>query len=385
MLNIEKWKVILIIALCVLGVIYAVPNVLPAKQQAWLEQNMPAWMPSKTINLGLDLRGGSHLLLQADTRQVIADRIDSMADTARSEMRKDDIDYTGGIKTKRDGISFQLTNPEKDRDAAYKITRALELFSEIDIANDGTVDVTLDDKAMTEIKKKVISQSIEIVRRRVDETGTKEPLIQQQGADRIVVQLPGVDNPEEIKKLLVKTAQMTFHLVDESAGVGSKKYPMREAPGQSMPLKRKVLTGDMLTDSQPSYDDRGPVVTLAFNAIGAKKFCDLSGENIGKTFAIVLDGEIISAPYFQAKICGGRAQISGKFTPQETSELALLLRAGALPAPLAFVEERTVGPTLGADSIAAGKLASIVAFVLLSRPRRRALPLPARPCAGAAP
>lgn len=368
MLNIERWKIILALVLSVLGVLYALPNALPQQQQTFLEEKMPSWLPSKTVNLGLDLRGGSHLLLQADTRKVISDRMDSLEDSVRSEMRKDSIGYTD-LKTKRDGISFKLRDPAKDRDAARKIVRQVEQLSAIDVSDDGTVEVTLDESAINAIKKQVIGQSIEIVRRRIDETGTKEPVIQQQGADRIVVQLPGVDDPEYIKELLGRTAKMTFHLRDETAlaaGPATRKLPMRESPGQDMIVKKRPsLTGDMLTDSQPGYDQQGPVVTMRFNATGTKKFCDLSRENTGKVFAIVLDDEIISAPYFREPICGGSGQISGKFTVKEASDLALLLRAGALPAPLQVVEERTVGPTLGSDSIAAGKYAAVVAFVLV--------------------
>jgi preprotein translocase subunit SecD len=367
MLHIEKWKVILVLVLSLLGVLYALPNVLSQDRQAWLESHMPSWLPSRAVNLGLDLQGGSHLLLEADVKAVFAERMESMVDAARTEMRKQNIGYAD-LVTKRDGIAFRLRAPEKDREAAYKIARGLEQGATIDIAADGAVSVTLSEGAFNEIKSQVIGQSIEIVRRRIDESGTKEPIIQRQGADRIVVQLPGVDNPEHIKALLGKTAKMSFHLLDSDAGMGkpgagSRRLPMRDMPGEGIAIKKKIIiSGDMLVDSQPSFSENQPVVSFRFNPIGAKKFCEVTRDNVGRPFAIVLDDEIISAPVIRDAICGGSGIISGNFTVKEAQDLSLLLRAGALPAPLNVVEERSVGPTLGSDSVASGKTAALAAF-----------------------
>jgi preprotein translocase subunit SecD len=370
MLRFERWKIIFVLLLTVLGVLYAAPNVASPQTRAWLATHMPSWLPSSTVNLGLDLQGGSYLLLEADTKTVINDRLDSMVDSARTEMRKENIGYTD-LTARRDGLTFKLRNPAQDRDAASKIARNLEQKAEVHIGDDGTVDVTLGEEALNDINTHVVEQSIEIVRRRIDETGTKEPVIQRQGSDRIVVELPGLDDPQGIKDLLGRTAKMTFHLVDldVAAGAispGSQKLPMRDEHGQSIIVKKHaVLSGDMLTDSQPGFDQNGePDVSFKFNAIGARKFCDVTKENVGKPFAIVLDEEVISAPRINDEICGGSGQITGSFTVKEAHDLSLLLRAGALPAPLNVVEERSVGPTLGSDSVASGKMAA--SFALLS-------------------
>jgi len=370
MLHIEKWKVVFILALTVLGILYAAPNVMSLQTKTWLTENVPSWMPSSTVNLGLDLQGGSHLLLEADTKVVVSDRLDSMVDAARTEMRKQDIGYVD-LGTTRDGLTFKLRNPAQDHDAAYKIARNLEQKAEINIGDDGQVNVTLGEDALKAINTQVINQSIEIVRRRIDETGTKEPVIQRQGSNRIVVQLPGVDDPERIKALLGRTAKMSFHLLDMDAptgtiSAGSRKLPMRENPGQSVIIKKRVMiSGDMLIDSQPSFEQGAPVVSFRFNAIGAKRFCEVTRDNVGKPFAIVLDDEVISAPVIRDAICGGGGIISGNFTVKEAHDLSLLLRAGALPAPLNVVEERSVGPTLGSDSVASGKTAAMVAMACI--------------------
>mgnify|MGYP000846665776 CR=1 FL=1 len=372
MLHVEKWKIYLTILLCILGVAYAVPNMLSAERQAWLQTSLPGWLPNKTINLGLDLQGGSHLLLQVNIKPVLVERMEAMVESARSDMRREKIGFSD-IGATDNGITFRLKDVAKDRDAAYKIARSLDNRADVRIDNSsGIVSVTLDERAMDDIKAQIVSQSIEIVRRRVDESGTKEPIIQRQGTDRIVVQLPGVDDPQRIKDLIGKTAKLTFHLLDEDAmvtgrsGPSSLKLPLREAPNQMVIVRKRVMvTGEMLTDAQPSMDQQGPVVAFQFDSIGAKRFCEVSKENIGKPFAIVLDKEVISAPVIQSAICGGRGQISGGFTVKETADLALLLRAGALPAELKVVEERSVGPTLGSDSVASGKKAAVYGFAIV--------------------
>lgn len=372
MLHIEKWKIIFVLIISLLGVAYAVPNILPATQQAWLQANVPSWLPSKTVNLGLDLRGGSHLLLEADTKKVFTQRIDAMEDGARSSLRRDGISFTD-MQTVDNGISFKLVDLGKDRDSATKIARDLEENTDVAVAEDGTVSAVLTEVGIKAINKSTLSKSIEVIRRRIDETGTKEPLIQQQGDSRIVVQVPGVENPDDIKALLGKTGEMSFHLLDENAGTtgelsaGSMRVPFRDRPGQMIAIKKRAaVLGDKLVDSQPTFDrDGSSVVSFRFNSVGSKQFCDITTENIDKPFAIKLDKEVISAPVIRSAICGGTGQISGNFTTKEANDLSLMLRAGALPAPLKIVEERSVGPTLGSDSIAAGKHAAIVAFVLV--------------------
>jgi len=371
MLHFDRWKVILILFLTVAGILYALPNALPAAQKDWLAANVSDWLPSKTVNLGLDLRGGSHLLLEADTKAVIAERLQSMVEAARTELRKQDIGYTD-LNSTDNSVTFRLRDYAKDHDAVYKIMRGVEDKSDISIGADGAVRMTLTEAAINDINSQIMNQSIEIVRRRIDESGTKEPLIQRQGADRIVVQLPGIDNPEHVKELIGKTAKMSFHLLDfdsvgNHAGPGAQKLPMRGKEGESLIIKKRVMvSGDMLVDSQPTFDRDAPVVSFRFNSLGAKKFCDVTRDNVGKPFAIVLDDEIISAPVIRDAICGGQGIISGSFDVKEAADLALLLRAGALPAPLKVVEERSVGPTLGADSVASGKKACVMALAFVT-------------------
>ncbi len=373
MLHIEKWKIVLTAIIALFGVLYASPNIVAPETQAWLSENAPGWVPSETVNLGLDLQGGSHILLEADTSVILKDRLNSMVDGARSELRKQNIGYTK-LSAKKHGISFILRNPSKDKSAAYKIARNLDEKAEVLTGGNGQIDVILSEQAITIINKQVISQSIEIIRRRVDETGTKEPIIQRQGDNRIVVQLPGIDDPERVKDLIGKTAKMTFHLTDLKAmasskskiSIGSKRLSMRDDKNRKVVIKKRViLSGEMLTDSQPTFQQGRPVVSFKFNAIGAKRFCNITKKNVGKPFAIVLDNEVISAPVIQDSICGGAGIISGSFDVKEAHDLSLLLRAGALPAPLNVVEERSVGPTLGSDSVESGKVAAVIGLILI--------------------
>ena len=367
MLNVQKWKIVLSLVLVVLGIIYAAPNLMSQATRDKIEATN-SWLPYRAMNLGLDLQGGSHLLLQVDLKSVMGDRLDSMADAARSELRKGDITYSN-LSSTRDGITLTLKDPARDRDAAYKILRGLDAGTDIKIDTEtGKVDVVLSEQGMTDIRTQVVNQSIEIVRRRIDETGTREPVIQRQGSDRIVLQLPGVDDPARIKDLLGRTAKLGFHLLDGEAmraGPSSRSLPMQDGTGEVIVKKRALITGDMLVDSQPGFDRNAPVVTFRFNAVGARNFCNATRENIGKPFAIVLDEQVISAPVIQDAICGGSGQIFGNFTVKEAADLSLLLRAGALPAPLEVVEERSVGPSLGSDSVESGKMASYVAFAFV--------------------
>jgi len=314
--------------------------------------------------LGLDLQGGSHLLLQADIAGVVKQRTEDIVSSARGELRKENIPYQS-IAPVENGVKLVLES-EDDASAAGKILRRSDENLVIE-AEGVVVQGVFDEKGLKHIADQTMGQSIEIVSRRVNETGTKEPIIQRQGDDRILVQLPGMDNPERIKQLLGKTAKLTFHLVSMTGeGAGVRTLPMHNEPGQTLPINRRpLLTGDMLTNAQPTFQDGAPIVSFKLNALGARKFCDVTRENVEKPFAVVLDGEIITAPRINEAICGGSAVISGSFSVQEASDLALLLRAGALPTTLTIVEERTVGPSLGSDSVEAGKIATLVAFLLI--------------------
>ncbi len=365
MIYIPRWKIALVIATCLIGILYALPNVLSKDTQAWMSASLPEWMPHNTVNLGLDLQGGSHLLLEVDLASVIKDRSDSLVQGIRPDLRDAKIGYTQIAVIPEGGIRIKL----RDAGDASKVRKSLRtLDSDLDVAdkdNGATLEATYGAAALKKISDKTIEQSIEIIRRRVDETGTREPAIQRQGDNRIILQIPGLDNPERIKELLGRTAKLTFHLVGDTGG--GRSLPLQDHPGQNITIQRQwMLTGDMLTDAQPGFGQGGnPVVTFRLNGMGTKRFCDVTRDNVSKPFAIVLDGTVISAPTINEPFCGGSAQISGNFTLQEATDLSLLLRAGALPAPLHVVEERTVGPTLGADSVKAGMKACIYAFVFV--------------------
>ncbi|MGM0422117.1 MAG: protein translocase subunit SecD [Pseudomonadota bacterium] len=361
-------KKVFVLLVCLWGILYALPNVLPETTRQNMAE-LSGWLPSKTISLGLDLQGGSHILMQVEMDSLIDERIESLMDGAVSEFRDDDIAFERPTKIEN-GFQIRLVNTEQDREAAYKIASGLEENLEVETNDNGIVTVQYGLMGLTEIQDQTISQSLEIVRRRIDETGTKEPVIQRQGTDRILLQLPGVDDPEEIKRLLGRTAKLSFHLVDENATSrtrDTKLLPMREQPGQRIAVNRRsMISGDMITNAQPAFDQNNrPIVSFQLNAVGAKRFCDVTTEHTKEPFAIVLDKEVVSAPVIQSRICGGRGQISGGFSVEEATNLAILIRAGALPAPLKIMEERTVGPSLGADSIEAGKTASLVGLALV--------------------
>ncbi|NCC21317.1 MAG: protein translocase subunit SecD [Alphaproteobacteria bacterium] len=372
MVYIARWKAIAIVVVCVLGLLYAAPNMMSRDARLWMQENLPSWMPTQSVNLGLDLQGGSHLLLEVDVASVFRERSQGLVDSVRPELRESRIGYTRITALPQGGMRLTLREPVKAEEAR-KIIRGVQEGLEISVSGNGVVEAIFSEALRKEITDQTISQSIEIVRRRVDETGTREPVIQRQGEDRILIQLPGLDDPQRIKDLLGKTAKLTFHLVDQSGlsegrpSAGSKVYPMAEDPARTISVERRaLLSGDMLTSASFCTGQYGDsAVCFRFNNIGARRFCDITRENVNKPFAIVLDDEVITAPNINEPICGGSGQITGNFTVQEANDLALLLRAGALPAPLNVLEERTVGPSLGEDSVEAGKNASLLGFALV--------------------
>ncbi len=375
MIHFPKWKILLIVAILIGGLATAAPNFVPVK----ITDSLPDWVPHQRISLGLDLQGGSHLLLEVEADVVIRERLEASVDAVRQELRKARILYER-IGIVGNGIGVTIKNAA-DVEKARGLLRTVDPDMTLQVVEGGRIQLTLKEEAVRARRSAAIEQSIEIVRRRIDETGVREPTIQRQGEDRILVQLPGLDDPDRIKSLLGKTAKMTFHLLDDRNTVadaqagrvppGSRLMPGAEEQTRrgSSPMylvqKRVMVSGDTLVDSQPSFDQRTnePIVSFRFDSVGAKRFGDVTSKNVGKPFAIVLDGKVISAPVIREPILGGTGQISGGFTVQAAKDLALLLRAGALPAPLTVLEERTVGPGLGADSIAAGKMACAVALV----------------------
>ena len=376
MVRIERWKAYLITFICVLGVIYTAPNfyIGPGGDP----DGVPSWVPSKTINLGLDLQGGAHLLLEVDTDSVLKEHFETTADSLKKSLRIAKI-KTLNYTASGSQISFKVADLLQQDDVRELLIS--DFGTDIAFTNDnGAFKIRLSDQYIKERETYTLEQSIEIVRRRVDETGTREPVIQRQGTNRIVLQLPGIDDPERIKGLLGKTAKLTFHLVDventskifsdpnaripvTSIKVPASSDERASTSQQSYVLKRRALiTGDMLIDASPSFSEGRPVVSFRLDSRGAKIFGKTTTDNVGRPFAIVLDNEVISAPNIQSPILGGQAIITGTFTTQEVNDLSLLLRAGALPAPLKILQENTVGPGLGQDSIDAGKLACMVGF-----------------------
>jgi len=367
MVNIARWKIILVLIICVLGFAYSTPNVMGPSLLAAAQEKLPSWLPTKTVNLGLDLRGGAHILYEVEVGVVFKERADLMVQDLRTQLRKEKIGYTR-IGTIPNGVRVTLRN-QGDSEKVRKILRSTNQNIGVLSAKDGkTVEATLNEAGIKLVQDQALSQSIEIVRRRVDELGTTEPSIQRQGEDRILLQVPGADS-EDLKRIIGKTAKMSFHLVsDLQGGAGGRALPMAEDPSRKLTIERRALiTGDMLDNARPSFQQGAPVVSFRLNSTGARRFCDVTRNNVSKPFAIVLDNEIISAPTIREPICGGQGVISGGFTVQKASDLALLLRAGALPAPMKVLEERSVGPSLGADSVEAGKIASLIglAFVLV--------------------
>lgn len=379
MLVTTRWKVIVIVAICLFGFIYAAPNFLTREQA----ERIPSWLPHQQINLGLDLQGGSHLLLEVDVDAVIKERLGNLADSIRSTLRAERLAVTGVTVDGLEGVSFRVTDRARFTTEIRDKIQQLDPAAALRVADDGTIAMRLDQRQLADQKRSALAQSIEIIRRRIDEVGTRDPTIQAEGVDRILVQLPGLREPERIKALLGKTAKLNFHLLDTSMSAaearasgnvpsGSMILPGERAgaDGQA-PLylvkRRVIVSGERLTDAQPGTNSQTGewVVNFRFDSTGGRQFGNATKENVGQPLAIILDNRVISAPVIREPILGGSGQISGSFNVQSANDLAVLLRAGALPAPLNVIEERTVGADLGTDSITAGSVASVIGVLLV--------------------
>ena len=404
MLQIPLWKRVMIWGLVFFGLLLASPNGFyttveqhndaaqaielgedTAENRALVEQ-WPGWMPSSLVNLGLDLRGGAHLLAEVQVEDVYASRIEGMWPEIRDLLRAERA-RIGPIRlqpSEDPELRVRLVqNPEEVtyaatlvRSLAQPVASLTEVAAtDIEVTTQGSdILVRLSEAERRATDERTVRQSLEIVRRRIDEVGTREPTIQRQGADRILIQVPGIGSAAELKAIIGTTAQLTFNPVvgrttdpQDRVGAGNEILPSLDEPGVFYIVEAApVVTGEDLVDAQPDFDQNGrPAVSFRFNPSGARAFGDYTLENIGNPFAIVLDNEVVSAPVIQAHIAGGSGIITGQFTIEDTTNLAVLLRAGALPAELEFLEERTIGPELGADSIAAGQIACIVAFALV--------------------
>ena len=362
MYKLSKSRIILILAVCFLGIFFAIPNVISNSDA------LPKWW--QPVNLGLDLHGGSNLLLEVKVDDVIKERMSSIEDSARQILRENKIRYQN-LNAGADSVKVKIENANS-RNKAANLFRKIDDGIQATENADGEIEIKYSDVELNKLKMKIVDQSIEIVRRRIDELGTKEPVIQSQGVDRIVVQLPGLQNPEYVKTLLGKTAKMSFHLVDSRSSAAEARRGKLSASsrliqgseGETYVIGRKpVVSGENLVDAQPSFQEGEAVVSFKFNSLGGKKFGEVTKNNIGERLAIVLDNEVISAPTIQSAILGGSGIISGNFTVKSANDLALLLRSGALPAPLEVLEERTVGAGLGSDSIREGIVASIIGLI----------------------
>jgi preprotein translocase subunit SecD len=377
MLHFPTWKVTLVVVICALGVIFTVPNLLPSAAL----QRLPDWLPRRQVSLGLDLRGGSYLLYRVDMSSVVHDQLNNIVDALRDELLDRHIGYSGGLNVTGDHIVFGVRDPDQVDDVRAAVAKvAPEL--RMTVGKDDDVSLGFSPTALDARTADAVSRSIEIIRRRIDEAGVKEPTIEREGNDRIVVELPGVADPQRLKQLIGKTAKLTFQLVDTGASVeqalGGHLPPGDEllataqedgsvfAPRRYVVRDRIIVGGGSLTDAQPTFQGNEPVVSFTFDGLGARRFAEATREHVGEPLAIVLDNKIISAPVIREPILDGRGVISGNFTVQSASDLALLLRAGALPAPLTTLEERTVGPGLGADSIRDGELSCLVAVALVA-------------------
>ena len=377
MVGMAKWKIWTILLLVGFGVVFAAPNLVPPDKA----EQIPSWLPHHQVSLGLDLLGGSYLLLQVDVDAVMKERLTNMVDSVRTAMRKDRIAITNLHAEGKSAVAFRVRDAP-DLDKARDAVRNIDATTQVTTQADGTLAIQFNKRDIADLNRKTLTQSIEIVRRRMDQTGTKEASIQTQGIDRIVVQLPGLKDPERVKDLLGKTAKLTFHLLDldnsvaEASGgrvpPGDELLPSDEPgpggkPTMYLVQRRVLVSGDRLTDAQPGTNPQTGqwVVNFTFDGVGTRQFGDVTRDNVGKPFAVVLDGKVITAPVIREPILGGRGQISGSFNAQSASDLAVLLRAGALPAPLKVIEERSIGPGLGADSIRAGVYSCVAGFTLV--------------------
>ena len=400
------WKRILILLVCGWGIAAATPNLFYAQVErhndaasaieaaggtAAAEQETalaewPGFLPSALMNLGLDLRGGAHLLAEVKVEDVYKTRMDSLWPEVRDALR-DLRDQVGAVRrapSPDDVLRVTIENPD-GMAAAVEAVRGLGSSvitltgvgqSTIDVTSEGNdIVVQLSQAEKQATDERTIQQSLEIIRRRVDEAGTREPTIQRQGEDRILIQVPGIGSAQELKQLIGQTAKLTFNAVvsrttDAGATPGPRNVllPSLDEDGVYYIIEQSpVVSGEDLVDAQPSFDQNGkPAVSFRFDTTGARKFGDYTAANIGAPFAIVLDGEVISAPVIQSHIPGGSGIITGSFTVEDSTRLAVLLRAGALPAEMNFLEERTIGPELGQDSIDAGKTAALIGMVAVA-------------------
>ena len=384
MLRFTKTKIAVTLGIVLLGLILAVPSLFSKEERHAYLKAVPSWVPSflvpqRAIVLGLDLQGGSHLLLEVDRNDLVRTQSTQLRDDVRRSLREVNVTPTGGIQITPRGVQVRIADEAartralpKLRELSQPITSAVlgqTGARTLDIVDgqDGLVQLNFTEAGLTDRTRRAVDQAIEVVRRRIDPTGTVEPSIQRQGADRILVQIPGLQDPSEIKNNL-NPAKLEFRLLGDAGSTDTEMLPSRDQGGQRVPVERRIIVaGSELTDAQPGFDSRTnePIVNFRFTLKGAQAFAEATTQNVGRPLAIVLDGEVISAPRILQPITGGAGQISGRFTVEEVNRLSIQLRSGALPAKLTIVEARTVGPGLGSDSIKAGFWATVYAAIFV--------------------
>lgn len=374
----SRWRVVVYSLVLLTGFLTALPNLFtPAQLADW-----PSFLPTRQVALGLDLRGGSHLVLEIDTAAMIAECLEITRDDVTNALRKANVD-TNSIQISNDQVIISLSDT-KDHDGALD---ALEDLANVQVEtprhgstaefvitapSDNSIHIALSEQGIRNRVDASAQQSLEIIRSRIDQIGVSEPTIQRIGSDRVLVQLPGVQDPSQVRKLLGSTAKLGFYMLADRSRTDkrdSSVLTLQDKDGQSYHLHRTpALSGDHLTDAHAGFDPQShqPVVNFRFDTAGAAKFADITRANVGKPFAIVLDNEVLSAPVIREAITGGSGQISGSFTVGETVTLSALLRAGSLPAPMTVIEERTVGPDLGADAIEMGLYTGLIGLGLVS-------------------
>ena len=389
MLNIPTWSKIVTALVVLAGILIALPNALPKD----VVKSMPGFLPKETVSLGLDLQGGSYLLLEVELDKVKKDRLVTLVSDIRAGLRKARIGYTD-LQTDGNQASVRVLDTAR-LDEARKILSDLNpsvggsMLSvggheyTLTAPGNGQLVMAMTDAYLREMQVNIVNQSIEVVRRRIDAMGTKEPTIERQGEDRILVQVPGLADPTRLKEILGKTAKMTFRLVDENASITQamkgivpigdellyEDSSQKGAPPTPLVVQKRVMvSGDRLTHAAPQLDQQKGswVVTFRFDSVGSREFGNVTKENVGRRFAVVLDNKVITAPVIEGPILGGSGQIEGNFTPASAQNLSVLLNAGALPAPLKILEERTVGAELGADSVKAGKYSAMGGLVMVA-------------------
>ena len=382
MLDFPRWKVWATWLTIIVTMVFAVPSFLSESARS----KLPGWVPAPTINLGLDLAGGSYILLEADTQDLANSRLERMRDTVLAEMRRQDPRVAiGDISTRGGRLSFMVRDASQvdaARERLLPLTSGAGMTGQrdwnIEVVDGQTFHLTPTEAGFAQAIDTAMQDATEVVRRRIDELGTREPTIIRQGDNRIVVQVPGLSDPQALKDLLGKTARLEFKLVDQTADpadlaqgrapIGSEVLRYADDPLQQIAVKRSIIiSGDQLIDARQTYDQQNgaPNVSITFDSAGGRRFARVTQENVGKPFAIIVDDRVISAPRINEPILGGKATISGGFSVESANQLAIALRSGKLPVALKVVEESTISPELGADSISKGVVAAIVATTLV--------------------